>query len=88
MDDLKDHLQAMDRRMQVINFTTLYTGAASLSSTGGNLTQQIQRDYHRDFVEMHKAIAVRGSDIFKWFSGYSMQPTKQALSMRELASAI
>lgn len=37
---------------------------------------------------MHKALTVRGSDSYKWFSGYSMQPTKQALSMRELASAI
>lgn len=89
MDDLKDFLTSMDRRMQVIHFTTAYTGAASLGGgSGQNLAQQIMRDYHRDFVEMHKALTVRGSDIFKWFSAYSMQPTKQALSMRELASAI
>ena len=37
---------------------------------------------------MHKALIVRGSDCYKWFSAYSMQPTKAALSMKELASAI
>lgn len=37
MEDLKDHLQAMDRRMQVIHFTTIYTGAVSGLAPGANL---------------------------------------------------
>jgi hypothetical protein len=88
LDDLKDEVSAMDRRMQVLNCQTQFTGASNNALPGMDPLAMVIRDYQKDFLEMHKALAVRGNDTYKWFSAYSMQPTKQALSMRELASAI
>lgn len=68
LEDLKDFVGNVGKRMEIINLTTKFGGSGGASQMN---EASLLATYGKDIEEMVKGVMISGKDTFQLFSMYS-----------------